>query len=334
MTASPAHVPDPGIAGRVPTAVVVEDGRVRVRWTALRDLRFVHPFFEDTTARARAFPENRPPTVTDAAALFDAAALLPPPPPPTFLFHVSRCGSTLLTQQLALDDRCIVLSEAPVLDACLRLHLKSPGVVSEETGDRLFLAALAVLARPRFPAESLLFVKADSWHVHLHGRLRRMFPDAPMVLLHREPSAVLESHRRQPGMHAVPGMIEPEVFGFDAEDRAEILPLPHLDRVLRTYYERMAAILRSDPRAHALGYVPDGAALFGRFCALVGHTPPAALRERLAERGRFHAKRPGQAFEEPCAPAAPVPVSARTLAAYGTLLAAARPLVPSRGESA
>ncbi len=332
MTPPAAPTPDPRLAGRLPTAVTVEHGGVRVRWTALRDLRLVHPFFEDTIAKARAFPENRPPTVTDADALVEAAALLPPPPPPTFLFHVSRCGSTLLTQQLALDDRCIVLSEAPVLDACLRLHLRSPGVVSEERGDRLFLAALALLGRPRFPAESLLFVKADSWHVHFHGRLRRMFPDAPMVLLHREPSAVLASHRRQPGMHAVPGMIEPEVFGFDAEDRAEILPMPHLDRVLRTYYERMGSILQGDPRTHALGYVPDGAALFQRFGALVGHEPPAALAERLAERSRFHAKRPGQAFEEPPIPAAPVPVSARTLAAYGALLEAARSRVRPGGE--
>jgi len=322
MTRPTSIEPGRPAADRFPTRLVVEDGRVRVRWTALRRLRFTDPFFEDTTGQARAFPENRPPSFTEIDDLLAAAAAAPAPAPQSFLLHVSRCGSTLLSQLLALDDRCIVLSEAPVLDDALRLHLRHPGVVSEEFGDRLYLAALGLLGARRFPTEAHLFVKGDSWHVHFHARLRQLFPRVPMVLLHREPVAVLESHRRQPGMHAVAGMIEPEVFGLDADDRRELLPLPYLDRVLRTYYARFLDVLRSDPFAHALAYGPDGAALFDRFCALVGHHAPASLRDRLAERTGFHAKRPGRTFEEVVQPAVPAVVSERTWDAYRALLAA------------
>ena len=282
---------------------------MRVRWTALRHLRFTDPFFEDTVGRARAFPENRPPTVTEVEALLAAAAAAPAPAPHGFLLHVSRCGSTLLSQQLALDDRCIVLSEAPVLDDALRLHLRHPGVVTEALGDRLFLAALGLLGRRRFPAEERLFVKGDSWHVHFHGRLRRLFPRVPMVLLHREPAAVLESHRRQPGMHAV--RRDDRARGLRPRRRgsrgvpAAAAPRSRAAHVLRALPRRPARRpARARPRLPARRR-PRSSTGSARSC---GHEVPASLAGRLAERSRFHAKRPGQAFEEVAPP--PVPVSA------------------------
>ena len=45
--------------------------------------------------------------------------------PSLFLFHVSRCGSTLISQMLAALPQNVVISEAGPMDAILRSHLRN-----------------------------------------------------------------------------------------------------------------------------------------------------------------------------------------------------------------
>ncbi len=168
-------------------------------WRDLGPQRLTAAFFEDSFAGQS--PQDRRVCRTPLEALND----LPESVPPTaFIFHVSRCGSTLLTQMLATLPHCIVASEPPVLDAFFRLHHHSP----QHSGGTHTLRQLVAALGQRRSGETHFFVKLDSWHMPWLPWLRQVFPDTPCLLLYREPHEVLASHRRQRGAHMVPGLVD------------------------------------------------------------------------------------------------------------------------------
>lgn len=101
---------------------------VYCEWMHLQDMPFTDPFFDETLVKARRIPANssrfRPTSGLDM--LTGWSVHLPHVPPTAFIFHVSRCGSTLLSQLLGLDPRFISLAEVPFFDDLLRLPFKTP----------------------------------------------------------------------------------------------------------------------------------------------------------------------------------------------------------------
>src|SRR5690606_34626620 len=126
-------------------------------------------------------------------------AHLPAVAPTAFIFHVSRCGSTLLSQLLDLDEANIVLSEVPLLDQLLRLPETFPGI-SRAQQETALQATIRLLGQKRTGHEKQLFIKLDSWHVFFAATLRKQYPSVPFILLYRAPDEVFESHRRHRGM--------------------------------------------------------------------------------------------------------------------------------------
>lgn len=111
------------------------------------------------------------------------------------IFHVSRCGSTLLTQNLKATGKALVLSEPPFMRV-LRTLLD----------DSLDMAtAVGVVARiiGAWQAEAerrgcQLVIKFNSQaHLYQHD-LMQALPGARFLFLHRDPVAVLESIDRGP----------------------------------------------------------------------------------------------------------------------------------------
>lgn len=168
-------------------------------WTYLGDKRFSEPFFHDTLATI---------SLSDRLCLhtgYDALAGLDAPPAPTaFIFHTSRCGSTLLTQLLTSLPECIALSEPPVIDSFLRRYYA--GQHGDKAVQRL-RSLITSLGQRRFAHESHLIIKLDSWHIASLPLFRLAFPDTPMLFLYREPAEIIDSHRRQRGRQMVPGMV-------------------------------------------------------------------------------------------------------------------------------
>jgi hypothetical protein len=169
-------------------------------WRYLGRRRLTAAFFEDSFA-GQASHERK----LCRTPLLACNDLPPAVAPSAFIFHVSRCGSTLLTQMLATLPQCIVASEPPVLDAFFRLHHHHP---DRSGGTSIFRHLIAALGQQRSSAESHFFVKFDSWHMPWLPWLRSLFPQTPCVLLYREPAQVLASHRRQRGAHMVPGLVD------------------------------------------------------------------------------------------------------------------------------
>lgn len=183
--------------------VVIAGDPPELWWRNLHNTRFDAPFFHDTLFTQA--PEARQVLTTPLAALAAFEETVVHLAPTAFIFHVSRCGSTLLTQLLATHPQAVVLSEPPALDAFFRFYHAHPKLDAPE---RLLQQLVAALGQKREPGQRHVFIKCDSWHIPWIPFIRRAFPTTPLLLLYREPDAVLHSHQRQRGPQMIPGMLD------------------------------------------------------------------------------------------------------------------------------
>jgi hypothetical protein len=264
---------------------VALDGQA-VGWRHLPG-RFSEPFFGDTL---RAQPrEDRLVCHTPYDRLGEVGDTLAPS---VFIFHSSRCGSTLLAQMLAALPQCVVHSEPPAIDDFFSRHGDAPHAQAAP----LLRLLLGALGQRRSAADTHYIVKLDCWHMRHLPLLRAAFPDTPFWFLYREPAAILASHRRQRGPQMVPGLVLPREIGAGVEPWD-----------LEAY---CAAVLRhifGVALAHAgqlrlLDYrqLPD--VVWEELLAELGLAPAAGQLEALRARSRFHAKAASQVFSGDPAP--------------------------------
>ena len=256
--------------------------------------RFIAPFFADTLHLQ---PQDERKVCLTALPtppqLAEQLQNLPALAPSAFIFHISRCGSTLLTQLLSTLPQCIVMSEPPIIDAIL--------CARQQPDQHLLRQMVLALGQRRF-GESHYVIKLDSWHLPHLPLLRATFPDTPCWFLYREPEAVLASHQRQRGPQMVPGLILPPQL-----DNTE-LAASDLDgfcvQVLGWLFKHA---LTHAAHLHLLNYsqLPD--AVWQHFLPQLGLHPSATEITAMQTRSGFHAKNLGSTFLGDTAPERPSP---------------------------
>jgi hypothetical protein len=270
-------------------------------WLSNMSEPFSEPFFDDTIIRLRSATQNQRQFKSLAAVELLpvwAAGTAISKSPTAIIFHVSRCGSTLLSQLLALQSQHMVLSEVPFLDSMLRLpHTDKP--VDTERASALFHAALQLYVQSSKEQPEHLFIKSDSWHLHFYESLRTLYPGVPFVMLYRDPWEVLRSQQRRRGMQSVPGLIEPAVFGFTATEAAATDLDVYMASVLRTYFEKMIAIAAVDNACVLVNYNEGALAAMQKIAAATGMVLDAAYLEAISVRAGYHGKYPDEPFKEP-----------------------------------
>ncbi|MGE8146390.1 sulfotransferase family protein [Pseudomonas frederiksbergensis] len=273
------------LEGWLPIRVWQQAGEWQVDWCWLGDTPLHQPFFREAVDDAMRLPFNQAfRRQTPLAVLGDWQAESPGLAPSAFIFHASRCGSTLISQMLAQLDDHIVISEPPPLDALLRSDLPT-------VERRAALAGLlSAYGQRRVGSEQRLVIKLDAWNIAELPLLRECFPDTPWLFVYRDPLEIAVSHQRRPGMHMVPGMIG--ASGLDDE-----LPIDSRE----DYIARRVGRLLSMGLAHcrelgglAVNYseLPD--AMAGRLAGFFG-LDDEQLQQVFAAVGR-HAKQPSQVF--------------------------------------
>ena len=265
----------------------------RLDWCHFGAQALREPFFSDDVDLALRHPFNQAMRrETSLQALLDGHARQPALAPRAFVFHISRCGSTLLAQMLARLDSHIVLSEPPPLDALLRAHYDDPAIASVQP-DAL-RAMLATYSQPRSGGERHVVIKLDAWNIFELPRLRAVFPDTPCVFLYRHPLEVAVSQLQMPGRHAVPGLLGSSPLALPAD---EVTGMHRSAYVARIVARLLEAGLESCRRYGALpvNYEELPGAVGGRLAAWLGLDADAAAAAMAG--ARDHAKRPGEAFQ-------------------------------------
>jgi len=278
----------------VPIRVYCQAGRFMVDWCYLGQERFSEPFFDQTVGHQMRLPFNqlfRHQTSLDEVV--ELAAARSGVAPTGFIFHMSRCGSTLLAQMLTALPQNIVISEAGPIDAVLRTPMRDPTVTDVQRIEWL-RSMVNALAWPRRAEETRFFVKFDSWHVLDLALIRRAFPDVPWIFLYRDPIEVMVSHTRQIGSQMVPGSLDPGPFGLTLEAAVRMPPAEYGARVLAAFCT--AAVQQRDDHGQFVHYRQLPAAVWTTLAEHFGLAWTGAEIDRMRQVTQFDAKVPSLTF--------------------------------------
>ncbi|MGL4598234.1 MAG: hypothetical protein ACRCYO_11920, partial [Bacteroidia bacterium] len=178
----------------------------------------------------------------------------------------------------------------------LRFTLQQDQIAADEI-NIWYKSALCLLGRKRTMQEKFLLVKCDSWHLFFYHRIRSLFSQAEVSLLTRRPDEVYRSQVKSPGMHAVHGMLEPQLFQLNGAELAQMHPYIYLTHVL-TFYQRGFAAIKTQDAAVLLQDYADGMdALIRDVANRINIPQDESWWNEINTRFQFHSKRPNDKFE-------------------------------------
>lgn len=106
-----------------------------------------------------------------------------------FIFHTSRCGSTMFSEAIKCSKRAQVLSEPPILNALLSPELD----ISDEIRMKLLRISVARMRGCRFADQMLTFIKTRSWNILRADLFEKCFPHSKALFIHRDTREILRS---------------------------------------------------------------------------------------------------------------------------------------------
>lgn len=281
--------------GWMPIRFYMRDARPYVDWCYRGTERLAEPFFDQTVERLLRRPFNllfRHQTPIELLGELHESS--PGLRPDGFIFHMSRCGSTLVAQMLASLAQNLVVSEAAPVDSVLRAGNGEAGVPDDERAAWL-RRIIGALGRTMRDDERHYFVKFDAWSIFQLPLVEKAFPGVPRIFLYREPVEVMVSQLRRRGAHMIPGVINPGLFGMDAGEVQQMSPEEYVARVLAKICE--AALKHAGPHATLINYrqLPEAACTL--LPALFGVEYTTDELERMRRAAESNAKNPALPFE-------------------------------------
>jgi hypothetical protein len=258
-----------------------------VDWGDLAGWRFAEPFFDQTVDRWAGGSEARL-VRTDLGAL-EALDGAPSLDPSALIFHLSRCGSTLVSRLLAQLPGTLVIVEPRPVNTLL---IADPAMLDESEAARLLRLLVRALGRRRFEDERHYVLKLSSWNVARLDLFRRAFPGVPLIWVQRAPAEVLASTQADPpGWSALSRMPATQwLFGIPAGEAATLDATGFAARALAT----LLAKAQTAEELTVIDYreLPD--AIWTRLAPAIGLAPDATDIARLREEARYNAKDPGR----------------------------------------
>jgi hypothetical protein len=182
--------------GYVPAELIeTGEGQRIIEWLDMSGTRLFEPFFSQTAARIKRERPRAQPLLTAVEELLRAEGAGAGLEPSGFIFHTSRCGSTLVANSLKATRGSLVVAEAPVIDSILSLFFDGA-----EGGARgllrlaLLRAAVKALGQRLCGDERRYFVKFTNWGAVHRRQVARLWPEVPWLFLYRDPVEVIVSN--------------------------------------------------------------------------------------------------------------------------------------------
>lgn len=261
-----------------------------VRWVDLSGVAFNEPFFHHTVNRAG----GRRSMMT---ALGESPAGAEPPSiaPSAFIFHVSRCGSTLLCNIFRALNRTHVVAEPQPIMALLSAYSETPGPYAAEEWaqkrDQLLRQMMQGLGQPPMGSASRYIVKFTSYCAARMDIIRSLWPEVPIVFLVRDPVEVMVSNlNRAPGwmkLRERPQQLR-NLFGWADESH----PVSREEFCARAFGQLCQSALRhKGPRSMVMDYQDLISGGWNRVFAFLGlDAPDAGEQLRIAEATKTYSK--------------------------------------------
>lgn len=182
--------------GFIPVDVQPQPAGHEVTWLNVGKYRFTKAKFEFSIRSLATTEQGKETITTTLTDLADKAFLSDALYPRGFIFHISRCGSTLLAKALARTPQHVVIDEGTPLNDGLWHYLtqgwQQPVVYSEQAFT-IYRNLLLAMGRRRTCQQQQYFVKFRSWNALFIDFITQVFPDVPCLFLYRDPVEVLVS---------------------------------------------------------------------------------------------------------------------------------------------
>lgn len=182
--------------GFIPVDVQPTSTDHAVTWLNVGKHRFTKAKFEFAIRGLIADEQGKETVTTTLTDLVDQSFLSDALYPTGFIFHISRCGSTLLAKALARTPNHVVIDEGTPLNDGL-WHYLTKGwqqpVVYDEQALAIYRNLLLAMGRRRTCQQQHYFVKFRSWNALFIDFITQVFPDVPCLFLYRDPVEVLVS---------------------------------------------------------------------------------------------------------------------------------------------
>ncbi len=171
----------------IPFAFTRVGKRTMVQWVhAGSEVRLREPFFKQSIKAM--VDAHAPQKLTPLSALTELSMS---PPPAGFIFHVSRCGSTLVSRSLAAVASTRIVSEP----GCVNQLLLDKELQPHERA--ALLKGLIGALSASDPGTASIF-KFTSWNLLFLEQILAQYPTTPWLFIFREPRAVMRSLIAQP----------------------------------------------------------------------------------------------------------------------------------------
>lgn len=208
--------------------------------------------------------------------------------PTGFIFHLSRCGSTLLSGCLSeLDDTC-VLSESQLLTDILLDDSLSRDDKVRVLPQLVHLQAGSIVDRTK------IIIKWNAWDIFHWRLLRGLYSQTPIILLARNPLEILASHARQAGRHMSGDQSLSTLHPVFAEHRHGGVRELRV-QVLRELMGEMLNVV-DEPGVELIDYDALDDTRIEQAAEHFGLTVKADERLRVRRRMTVHSKQPEQIF--------------------------------------
>lgn len=164
----------------------------------MADVSLSDPFFQQTVDRAKT--ENRAERFTEFDVLPQLEKVIESVPPTGFIFHSSRCGSTLVANACRAIPNSIVLSEANAIDKLIARFFTdaADGGVKASLYSVFLRGAVHALGQRRRGNEQHLFIKFACTSFAQLERITRIWPHVPWIFLYRDPIETIVSNVNDP----------------------------------------------------------------------------------------------------------------------------------------
>lgn len=227
-----------------------------VRWIDFGTKYLSEPFFHDTIEYLRGSNLPAQERATSIDLFLDAATATPMVLPSGIIFHVTRCGSTLLANVLKAGEPIVTLSEAPLLAPFFGASpfegAPSLTAISNNTR-KTFLDALVRLYA-QYGATSVnakVLIKCDSFGILGMSLIRQSWPTVPFVILIRDPVEVMVSNLNLPAGWFVMRRHTSE-FGWTSKESENMLPEEYMARIIGRLYD--VVLERLDDKCRVIDY--------------------------------------------------------------------------------
>ena len=184
-------IPPPGF---LPVDAVVVDGRPGLWWMDMSGVGLAEPFFQQTVERVKANGSSRRELFTEFDVLLQLEKQLDSVQPTGFIFHSSRCGSTLVANACRAITNSIVLSEANAIDKLVARFITDGGDVKTSLYSVFLRGVVHTLAQRRTGNEKHLFIKFACCSFAQIECIRRIWPNVPWLFLYRDPVETIVSN--------------------------------------------------------------------------------------------------------------------------------------------